>query len=62
MAFIHPVITLWMAMTPISLLVTGGDWVVATVFVVIFDSHVLGIVLGRVLKQNRPEVYAKIGR
>jgi len=60
LAFIGLVMTLWLATTHISLLVTGGDWVVATMFVVIFGSPVFGIVWTRVLKQTRPEVYAKI--
>jgi hypothetical protein len=36
LAFIGLVMTLWLAMKHISLLVTGEDWVVATMFVVIF--------------------------
>jgi amino acid transporter len=54
--------TLWLATMNISLLVTGGDWVVVTMFVVIFGSLVVGIGWALVLKQIRPSVYAKLGR
>lgn len=61
-AIVGLLVTLWLATTNISLLVTGGDWVVATMFVVIFGSLVVGAIWARILKQTRPELYAKIGR
>lgn len=54
--------TLWLATLHIPLLVTGGAWVVATMFVLVFGSLVLGVVWARVLKRIRPGAYAKIGR
>lgn len=54
--------TLWFATQHIELLVTGGPWAIATMFIVIIGVLLLGVVWALILKRAKPESYARIGR